>query len=271
MSQIDPFNIPFETVQEKNGVKIQTWGNGTPLVVIPGLEGSGESCLHFIVPAVEAGRTSGVSLQLCLVNYAQEQHKDIDSLGRTIEELLLANYQKEAVLIYSQSFGNLLMARLGSGDNLAIKRVFMISPFTKLPGLMSKISYYSLFVTPTWVYRNTIKPMARYVFGPVGNSNKKHPFFDALTRATSSGVRRQTRWLLKLDYEEVFPKIKAPAIISLGVKDRLVNIKEQIAYYEAACSTRNDWKLVLNQNNGHVIFMPEEIDWAKDEIVKFLQ
>src|ERR1044072_864005 len=109
----DPFNVPFVQGFSKNGVLIQTWGEGTPLLVIPGLEGSGESCLHLVVPAVEEIRKLGTPVQLCLINYSKEKHDSIDELEETIEELIDKTYGKQELLIYSQSFGNLLTAKIG--------------------------------------------------------------------------------------------------------------------------------------------------------------
>ncbi|MCH8330263.1 MAG: hypothetical protein IH946_02610 [Bacteroidetes bacterium] len=266
----DPFNIPFIDANEENGVVIQTWGEGVPLVVIPGLEGSGESCLHFIVPAVEELLEQGVSFQLCLVNYSSEMCKTVDDLSETIERLLQKTYQEKELLVFSQSFGNLLTAKIGSRARLPIKGIFMISPFMKVPYLLIRLAYLSMFMTPTWLYRATIKPLGRYVFGPTGKAGRFHPFFEALTRATSRHVRRQTGWLVPLNYETVYPELEVPVTIVLGRLDRLVNIEKEIANFESLCSKRNDWKLLINDNNGHVIFIQNEVDWAKNDLVKFL-
>ncbi|MTI87736.1 MAG: hypothetical protein FH748_07190 [Balneolaceae bacterium] len=271
MSTTDPFNIPLKTIAEKNGVQLQSWGEGTPLAVIPGLEGSGESCLHFIVPAIEEVSRQGSPTQLLLVNYAGEQHDSLKALANTVQELLHQTLDSRELLLFSQSFGNLITARIGNSDQLSIERVCMVSPFKQLPPLLARIAYYSMFVTPTFLYRATIKPMGRYVFGPVGNSYKNHPFFGALTRATSAQVRRQTGWLAGLNYEHLFSELQPELTIILGKKDRLVNIEDEIAFFQQLCSQSNNRKLLLNDNSGHVVLLKNEIKWLKETLLTFLK
>lgn len=267
----DPFNLPLETIAEKNGVKIRVWGSGKPLVVFPGLEGSGESCLHFIVPAIETMTNVNLAVQLVLVDYSKESHTKIESLEATIENLLLASFNQQPLLVYAQSFGNLLASSIVSAGNLNVENLFMISPFIKVPRFMISIAHYSLYVTPNFLYRSMIKPMGRYVFGPTGEQNKNHPFFNALARAVVREVKRQTRWLVRLDHKEVFSNIPIPFTVLLGKKDRLVAIEKEISFFQSICDEKVNRKLVLNENNGHVIFIPEEIENAKGLIEDFLK
>lgn len=271
MEKNDPFNIPFVRANEENGVVIQTWGDGIPLVVIPGLEGNGHSCLHVIVPAIEELKEQGIAIRLCLVNYSGEVHATLDTLTETIERLLQKTLADQELLVFSQSFGNLLMASIARRKKLSFKKLFLVSPFSSLPKLSIRLANLSMYVTPTWLYRRTIKPMGRYVFGPIGETSKDHPFFQALTQATSKQVRRETSWLVNINYEPVYREIDVPMTIILGQKDRLVNIKKEIAYFESLCSERSNCKLVLNENNGHVILIHNEVIWAKNALVKFLE
>lgn len=266
----DPFKLPFDTISERNGVKLQCLGEGQRvLVVIPGLEGSGESCLHVVAPAIEQCAELDIPVQLCLVNYAGETHDSLEALADTIEKLLIEAYGNRDLLLFSQSFGNLITARLDNSGRLFFEKALMVSPFKKLPDVLARIAHYSLYVTPTWLYRATIQPLGRYVFGPTGN-NRKHPFFSALAKATSSGVRRQTKWLTDLDYSDLFSTLQVPCTIVLGEKDRLVNIEDEISFFQTICSESNDRRLVLNENNGHVILIENEIKWAQREMVDYL-
>lgn len=266
----DPFLIDWKVIGNRNGVILQSWGEGIPLVVIPGLEGSGESCLHLVIPSVEVLVQNGMATQVCLVNYAREEHETLEALTDTIQNLLRDAFGKQEILVFSQSFGNLISSSIAIKKELEIKKILMVSPFTKLPELMVRLSAFSMKFTPTFLYRSTIKPLGKYVFGPVGK-NSGHIFFDALQRATSSQVKRQTSWLVGLDYSKVFEKIKVPVKIVLGEKDRLININQQIGFFESLCSEQNNKVLATLRDSGHVLLQNAVIEEGKEHFIKYFE
>jgi len=109
----------------RRGVRLRARGAGPPVVVFPGLEGSGESCLHLVLPVAAAagGAPHG---RVILVDYAAERHRVLGELVSTVSELLgevLSTGQ--AVTIWGQSFGNLLGALVAQRGGLPVRRAIL--------------------------------------------------------------------------------------------------------------------------------------------------
>jgi pimeloyl-ACP methyl ester carboxylesterase len=259
----------LETIYDRDGILLQTWGHGTNLVVFPGLEGSGESCLHLVLPVLSQALDRGQPFRLLLVNYAHEKHQTLEAMVHSINRGLAQVLGNDSCIFWAQSFGNLLATGSALTGSVHVSKFLMVSPFTRLPSLLARLSLASLYVTPTFLYRATIKPMGRYVFGPVGE-NGNHPFFDSLTRATTPNARRQTRWLVGSDFSNNFESIRVPAKVWLGEKDRLVNIRQQIRFFKDLAARKPNYHLSLIPTSGHVVLPHQTVEQAREELLEWL-
>lgn len=266
-------NDDWEKLGSSQGVHLISQGEGTPLVVIPGLEGSGESCLHVVLPVVEQLRGEGISVKLCFVHYTGERHESLIGLSSSIAKVIREGLGETGFLTWSQSFGNLLATDLYLDHPFSIKSMVMVSPFTKLPQFSAWLNVQLLAITPGFLYRWTIKPLSRYIFGPVGDA-PNHPFFGALRRATPRDVRRQSKWLIGLDYSARFAKLRVPLRLVLGKRDRLVRIGKEIAFFEKLASQEERQKLHVAPETGHVILSQKctrsAIEYLKEVLSELL-
>ena len=77
----------YRTVDSANGVTLRECGKGKAVFVFPGMEGSGESCLHLAEPVINQARAGGTPYRLVLVDYAREEHDTLSDLIGTINQL----------------------------------------------------------------------------------------------------------------------------------------------------------------------------------------
>lgn len=261
--------VSWNTLYNEDGILLQSSGEGTNLVVFPGLEGSGESCLHLLLPVQERALAENAPFRLILVNYAHEHHVSLHDLIVSVNKGLKKHFDQDPCIFFAQSFGNLLATGVLELNQINVKKLLMVSPFTSLPSLLTGISVAAMYVTPTFLYRATIKPMGRYVFGPVG-ANGNHPFFGSLAKATSSQVKRQTQWLLNAHFDDQYTSINIPVKTWLGEKDRLVDLQSQLFFFKNLASRKTGFTLALVPDCGHVVLPDEAASFMKEDLYNWL-
>ena len=92
------FSIDLNEIDWMNGVAIRSAGAGCPLVIFPGMEGSGESCLQVVAGVLHILKDSSCSVRLVLVDYSAEDHGTFDALINTVLELLRRTMEERSVL-----------------------------------------------------------------------------------------------------------------------------------------------------------------------------
>ena len=258
----DPFSVPLETVARKNGVALRQRGEGAPVFVVPGAEGSGESCLHLALPVLDGapGR------RLVLVDYGAEAHPTFDALAETVAGLVAEAADGGPCRVWAQSFGNLLAVRLAG--RVEAERWALVSPFTRLPAWKAHLGTLSLAVTPRPLYRATSPPLSRWLFGPAGDASG-HPFFDALREAPPGDVRRRTAWLRGRDAEPEFAALAGPVHVWLGARDRLIDLDDQRRRFAALAEARPDRHLSMLPS-GHVVLDSAAAEVARAQIAAWI-
>jgi alpha-beta hydrolase superfamily lysophospholipase len=240
-----------------NGVHVRALGEGGQYVfVVPGLEGSGESCLHLAVPVVQRAVSAGHGLSVALIDYAQEQHRTFEDLAETVRGLIREVAGDSPCVLWGQSFGNLLVANTAAAHETNIDRLVMVSPFISLPRTKVRIGVALMSVTPHFVYRVSGAVPSRILFGPVGD-RANHPFFAALQRQEPRDAARRIAWLSRV-FDRDFAAASQPTCVWLGAADRLVDLATQRAYFEAQAVARRNYRLRIVSGAGHV-FLPTQV------------
>jgi pimeloyl-ACP methyl ester carboxylesterase len=253
----------------RSGVKLWARGEGKPAFLISGLEGSGESSLHLAVPVLRAlqGR------RMYLLDYSGESHPDFSGLVESLHSLMhpLADPSGDNWL-WSQSYGNLLAAFVALRRDILFARHVLVSPFTRLPPWKPTLTPPVLRVTPGFLFRLVIKPIAEWQFGP-SHRNFSHPFFASLTRLTPSQLRIRTAWIRGLRFENLFEELfadnRTQRAVWLGDSDRLVTIDEQLAFFGSLCK-RSGALFDVIPGSGHVVLPASIIPEARERLFRFL-
>jgi pimeloyl-ACP methyl ester carboxylesterase len=252
-------------IASANGVTLRERGAGRPVFVFPGMEGSGESCLELIEPLC-AGPAFG---RVVLVDYAREEHATFDALVETIRALVIAAAQDEPAIIWGQSFGNLLAATVPAGTPLAVRAYVFVSPFTRLPRLKARLGAFGLALMPALLYRATIKPTGRLLFGPPGDA-PDHPFFATMRAARPRDMARRASWLTSTSYAAAFESVTPPAKAWFGERDRLVDRAEQWSFFERLASIYPGFDVATIPGSGHVVLPSVAVRRAQSDIAAWL-
>jgi pimeloyl-ACP methyl ester carboxylesterase len=249
-------------------VRLLAAGQGPPIVVLPGLEGSGESCLHLVLPVVfPAGAPSRG--RVILVDYAAERHRTLGELVATICELLRRTLSADTeITFWGQSFGNLLVALVAQQGGMPTGRTVLVSPFTGLPQVRVVAARASLAVAWRPIYRATAQPVSRLIFGPAPRGTGG-PFFRAIEEAGPADARRRVGWLSGSDFSNAFLALSAPTGVWLGEQDRLVDLPRQLAFF-AALTREPGSQLTVIPGSGHVVLPPDSVNYARIAVAEWL-
>jgi pimeloyl-ACP methyl ester carboxylesterase len=237
-------------------------------VVFPGLEGSGESCLHLVLPVVvPAGRDPHG--RVILVDYAAERHRLLGELVSTVGELLDVVLQAgREVTFWGQSFGNLLAALVAQRGGPQVARGIMVSPFTGLPWVRVVAGQAALALAWRPLYRAVTPDIGRYIFGPAPEGSGG-PFFRAIDTAAPSDMRRRVGWLAGGDYASAFLAMPCPLGVWLGDRDRLIDLPRQLAFFAALTREPGSQLLVIG-GSGHVVLPPDSVRYTRATIAAWL-
>lgn len=247
-----------------HGVRLRAIGEGQSVVVFAGMEGSGESCLHLVLPVVVPNGAAPRG-RIVLVDYAEERHQLLGELVTTISELLSSALPRdEAVVLWGQSFGNLLVALVAQQNCVRLRRVVLVSPFTGLPKARVVAGEAALLLAWRPLYRTTTPWVSRLVFGPApGRSGCA--FFRAIARAAPPDIRRRTGWLAGADFASAFLSLPTPVGVWLGERDRLVDLPRQLAFFTALARASGNL-LTIIPGSGHVVLPPAAVDHARSTL-----
>jgi hypothetical protein len=253
----------WDALGSVDGVRLRGLGSGPPLVVLPGMEGDGSSCLH-VVRRVWRDLQQRGSLRLVLVDYAEEQHANLPELEATIADLVRGVVDGPAIA-WGQSFGCLLAASVARA--VSAERLVLVSPFTSLPasrGLATRL----LPHVPRSLYRATSTPVSRWVFGPA-HGQEGAAFFAALRAADPSDVARRAGWLRGRDHRSHFEGLLGGrAAVWFGIRDRLIDLPAQLEVFTELGTGERAPELVPYA--GHVALPAPSVDFLCGRVTSWL-
>lgn len=259
----------WEARGASGGVVLHRRGRGIPLVVVPGMEGSGESCMHLVERTVDELAGRGIDIQTLLVDYSRERHASLGALSQTIADLVHNEVGPREVLIWAQSFGCLLATDMVHHEQLRVLSYVLVSPFRALPQAVLEASYWSMAVTPEFIYRRTAAPLGRQLLGPTGGHDE-HPLFEALTRGGSEGARRRTGWLRDPHFDLWFATTDAPTHVFLGELDRYLDLPDGRDFFGQLAAHRPNFSLTLVPGAGHVILPDPAVEQLTQQATAWL-
>ncbi len=256
----------WEVVAERDGVALRSHGSGTPAYVFSGLEGSGESCLHLVVPTLTATAEGQDAVRIVLVDYAAEQHRRFEDLVTTAAGLIREHHDDGAPAeVWGQSFGTLFATSVVQAVPLRVRRMVLVSAFRWLPRWKVWAGPAIIGLTPNLLYRATSGPITKWQFGPDGG-NTDHPFWGSLAELSKSDLARRARWLRGRSFEATF-EAQTPerGKVWLGSKDSLVALKSEMAFFRGLAE-RGRFELAVLHGSGHVVLPPDAIEEARIQL-----
>lgn len=244
----------WDVLGAADGVRLRSLGTGAPLVVLPGMEGDGTSCLH-VVSRVWRDLQRRAPVRLVLVDYAEERHAELAALEAAIADLLGEVVDGPAI-VWGQSFGCLLAA--SAARAVTTERLVLVSPFTSLPSSRG-VAAGLLPHTPRVLYRATATPVCRWVFGPA-HGHEGAAFLATLRAADPTDVARRAGWLRGHDHRSHFEGVLGEhAAVWFGVRDRLIDLPAQLEVFTELMTGERSPELVPYA--GHVVLPAAGVDF----------
>ena len=231
------------------------------LLAIPGIDGSSGS----IAPIIEH---LARKRQVVLVDYSGENNQTLEALTSDIVAAVRSKLSAPLDLL-GQSIGTIIVAQAATLHDLPVRRVVLIGTFTRLRWKMLRLSNLVTRITPRPLYRLTAGPLMALVCGPVGDG-RDHPFFAAAKLSDPAGVVRRTAWEIGRDFSSDLSRLKQPALVLMGARDRFVpHINGEIIKLRTLFSGRKV-KVVAIPHAGHVLLPSAAIVAAVAQIEGFL-
>lgn len=236
--------------------------SGTPLVMIPGIDGSSGSVLP-IAQALARERP------VFITDYTAEQNATVETLSSEIAGLLGASLPGPFDVI-GQSIGTIFASQVACAPTLPVRRVVLCCTFTRLRWTTMRVSNTLLAITPRSLFAATAPTMMKLVCGPVGDG-ANHPFFEASRRADKHGVLKRTAWQIGRDFSPDIAAVQLPLLVLMGARDRFVpDIDREIDTLRSLLAGRNASVRTV-ADAGHVLLPSSAIAFAAETISEFLR
>jgi len=244
--------VPFRTIAERNGVALRAYGEGTPLIFMPGMTGGGQATLELAVRVAEQTAAAGRPLRLLLVDYTSEDHPTFDALRDTVEALVTPALGGQRTILWTESLGCLVTPSPRFDAAFNVHKRVMISAFGDIPQLPLRLGLVGMAIAPPPLFRWVMGPMGRWTFGPPGDS-PDHVFFKSLQSLAPKVTRRRSAWLVARHFQAWFQGSTVPTKLWLGALDRLVGIERQRSFFGELAAQRPDFQLSIVEGGGHVV------------------
>ena len=241
--------------------RLETSGEGPPLVLVPGIDGTG-LLFHRQVPLL--ARTHRVA--------TYRLRDDARSMDALVADLLavvdqVAGVDRPATVV-GESFGGALSLSFALAHPERVQRLVIINSFPFFaPQLRLRLGFYGLQAVP-W----GAMPLARRLTAFRLHSKHTHQHeidrFLELTRATTKqGYLGRLRLLTRYDVRDGLPQVQAPTLFLASELDHLVPSVEQARLM--ANRVPNSTLRILD-GHGHICLIAPDIDLARvlDEWVK---
>jgi pimeloyl-ACP methyl ester carboxylesterase len=228
-----------------------------PIVAIPGIDGQPGSVGPIVKQLAQHRR-------VLLVDYSRELTASPGDLAGAIADLI-----PDRCDLVGQSIGTWIAAEVAVRRRSAVRRVVLISPFTRVRNITLRGSALGTRLMPRWLYRTTTPTMMAMACGPVGDG-RDHPFLDGVANSDQAGVARRTRWQVNQDVTGLFRSIEQPTALVLGGSDRFVPRRDREWKHLTEIFSRSEDRVEILDDAGHVFLPSESVDQATRIIVDFL-
>lgn len=228
-----------------------------PIVVVPGIDGHPGSVAPIVDQLARHRR-------VLLVEYSRENQPTLGELADEIAALL-----PDRCDLVGQSIGTWLVAEVAARRRESVRRVVLISTFSRVRDLTLRLSALLTRRTPRWLYRRTTPPLMAAVCGPVGDG-KDHPFLGGVAESDQDGVARRTRWQVGRDATDLLRSISQPVAVVLGASDRFVPRRRREYAHLAAIFSRPGDRVEIIDGAGHVLLPSGAVDRAAEVVAEFL-
>lgn len=255
---------PGASVADPPDVRLLEFGpaRGTPLVAVPGLDGSPGTILTLVERLARSRR-------VVVADYSRERTASLEELTSRVVEVT-RDKLSGPVDVLGESLGSIVAAQMSSRSGSDVRRLVLVGTFTRLSTWPLRGTMVSARLAPRGAYRVLTPLLMSYVCGPVGDG-ADDPFFSYLRESDPRGAAKRTGWEIGRDFGQDLRKIRHPALVVMGAKDRFVpDIRREVRKLNAVLRDKQA-RVVQISGAGHVLLPRAAIESAANEIEAFLE
>jgi 3-oxoadipate enol-lactonase len=231
--------------------RVSVIGKGRPLILVPGMDGTGR-LFYRQIPLLEGEhRVATYSLR----DEAEAMDILIEDLVRVHE---IVSPAREPAVVVGESFGGTLAISFALAYPDRVSELVVLNSFPRfLPQIRLAFAIFALRVTP-W---NVMPLVRRLTALRLHSSHTRHEDirrFLEITRATTrKGYVNRLRILRRLDLRDRLHEVQAPTLFLAAAEDHLVPSREQAALMAALVPEAT---IRILEEHGHICLIAPDVD-----------
>ena len=228
-------------------------GSGEPLVLVPGMDGTGQLFYRQIPPLARSFRTATYALR----NDAPTMDVLIDDLGRVIDSVAPEN--RRAVVV-GESFGGALAMSFALARPEQVRALVVLNSFPYFaPQFRLRLARYGLGLSPWGVMSVIRRATAFRLHSAHTHRDDIRRFMELTAGASRDGYLNRLQLLMSYDVRDRLHDLRPPTLFLAADQDHLVPSVRQA---ELMTSRVPDATLRVLGGHGHICLIAPDIDLA---------
>lgn len=228
-------------------------GNGTPLVLVPGMDGTGE-LFYRQLPLLEPSYQVAT---YALRDSASRMEDLVDDLSDVVDRVA---GPRRAAIVLGESFGGALALSFAVAHPERVRALVVLNSFPYFaPQLRLELALLALSVLP-WGLMGAVRRLTAFrLHSPETHRQEIRRFIELTRGATQEGYRNRLKVLTKYDVRERLRDIRLPTLFLAAECDHLVPSVQQATFMAARVPGAT--LRVLNRH-GHICLIAPQVDLA---------
>jgi pimeloyl-ACP methyl ester carboxylesterase len=228
-------------------------GTGEPLVLVPGMDGTGQLFYRQVPLLVRSFRTATYALR----NDAATMDVLIEDLGRVIDTV--APETRRAVVV-GESFGGALAMSFALAKPEQVSALVVLNSFPYFaPQFRLRLARYGLRLIPWGVMSLIRRATAFRLHSAHTHRDDIRHFMELTAGASRDGYLNRLRLLMSYDVRDRLHDLRPPTLFLAAEQDHLVPSVQQ-AHFMAARAPNAVLRVL--EGHGHICLIAPDIDLA---------
>jgi pimeloyl-ACP methyl ester carboxylesterase len=233
--------------------RLSVTGEGRPLVMISGMDGTGQLFYRQVPRLARGHRVATYALR----DGAARIELLVEDLLRVHD--VVARAGEPAVLV-GESFGGTLALSYAIAHPERVAELVVLNSFPRfLPQMRLRLAILAVGVTPWGVMPLVRRATATRLHSSYTRPEEIRRFLDVTRATTRRGYLNRLRILQRLDLRDRLHEIRAPALFLAAREDHLVPSVEQATLMTARVP---DSAVRVLEGHGHICLLAPDIDLA---------
>lgn len=231
--------------------RLSVEGSGEPLVLVPGMDGTGQLFYRQVPLLARSFRTATYALR----NDAPTMDTLVDDLGRVIDTIAP---QTRGAVVVGESFGGALAMSFALARPEQVSALVVLNSFPYFaPQFRLRLARYGLGVIP-WGAMSLIRRATAFRLHSAHTHRDEIRRFMELTAAASrAGYLNRLQLLMSYDVRDRLHELRPPTLFLAAEQDHLVPSVQQARLMAARVPNA---ALRVLQGHGHICLIAPDVD-----------